>query len=169
MAPTSDPLLLAGITAGCVGVCFAGGTVPKGPLLPVKFRERDPQRSCDTCFKRLEPIQRSLSDQVSNAAQVWPLPLILLSIDGILNVPDSAAPARIFLNYCPVFFQVATHDVTDSICMRGWLNSPVNLSMEQEIYKATNTVRGIMRYLPQHLWWITRLVVCLWSFFGCSN
>ncbi|CAM6025770.1 unnamed protein product [Sphagnum balticum] len=75
-------------------------------LLPVKFRERAPQRVCDTCFERLEPIQRTLADRVSNAAQV------------------------------------ATHDVTDMSCMRGWLNSPVGLSMEQEIYKATNTVRS---------------------------
>lgn len=75
-------------------------------LLPVKYRERDPQRTCDTCFERLEPIQRTLADRVSNAAQA------------------------------------ATHDVTDATCMRGWLNSPVGLSMEQEIYKATNTVRA---------------------------
>ncbi len=39
-------------------------------LLPVKFRERAPQRVCDTCFERLEPIQRTLADRVSNAAQV---------------------------------------------------------------------------------------------------
>jgi hypothetical protein len=39
-------------------------------LLPVKFRERDPQRTCDTCFERLDPIQRTLADRVSNAAQV---------------------------------------------------------------------------------------------------
>lgn len=39
-------------------------------LLPVKFRERDPQRTCDTCFEKLEPIQRNLTNQVSNAAQV---------------------------------------------------------------------------------------------------
>ena len=39
-------------------------------LLPVKFRECDPQRTCDTCFEKLEPIQRNLTNRVSNAAQV---------------------------------------------------------------------------------------------------
>ncbi|KAH8953247.1 hypothetical protein BDL97_08G014500 [Sphagnum fallax] len=42
-------------------------------LLPVKFRERAPQRVCDTCFERLEPIQRTLADRVSNAAQIGKL------------------------------------------------------------------------------------------------
>eukprot|EP00246_Nothoceros_aenigmaticus_P010216 TRINITY_DN26596_c0_g1_i1.p1 TRINITY_DN26596_c0_g1~~TRINITY_DN26596_c0_g1_i1.p1 ORF type:complete len:480 (-),score=58.90 TRINITY_DN26596_c0_g1_i1:245-1534(-) len=75
-------------------------------LLPVKFRERNPQRVCDACFHRLEPVQRNLADRVSNASQS------------------------------------ATFDVTDMTCMRGWLNSPYGFSMEQEIYKATNTVRS---------------------------
>lgn len=48
---------------------------------------------------------------------------------------------------CLLNLQVATHDVTDSTCMRGWLNSPVGLSMEQEIYKATNTVRAYYKVL----------------------
>jgi len=51
-------------------------------LLPVKFRERDPQRTCDTCFERLEPIQRTLADRVSNAAQVCLLLLRDLSNCG---------------------------------------------------------------------------------------
>lgn len=38
--------------------------------------------------------------------------------------------------------QSAKHDVTDWTCMRGWLNLPVGLSMEYEIYKATNTLRS---------------------------
>lgn len=75
-------------------------------LLPVKFRERNPQRVCDACYHRLEPVQRNLADRVSNASQT------------------------------------ATFDVTDMTCMRGWLNSPYGLSMEQEIYKATNTIRS---------------------------
>ncbi|XP_057863297.2 uncharacterized protein LOC131071464 [Cryptomeria japonica] len=75
-------------------------------LLPVKFQERNPQRVCDICYQRLEPIQRILADRVSNASQI------------------------------------ATHDVTDMTCMRGWLNSPLGFTMEQEIYKATNTIRS---------------------------
>lgn len=74
-------------------------------LLPVRFRCRDPQRVCDSCYERLEPVQSALVTTVSYASQV------------------------------------ATHDVTDMSCMRGWLNSPVGLSMQQEIYKATNTLR----------------------------
>ncbi|KAL9376598.1 hypothetical protein Peur_030718 [Populus x canadensis] len=38
--------------------------------------------------------------------------------------------------------QVAKHDVMDWTCMRGWLNLPVGLSMEHEIYKASNTLRS---------------------------
>lgn len=37
--------------------------------------------------------------------------------------------------------QLAIHDVTDLTCMRGWLNNPIGLSMQDEIYKATNTVK----------------------------
>lgn len=75
-------------------------------LLPVKFRERDPQRVCDSCYERLEPLQRLLIRQVSNAAQI------------------------------------AKHDVMDWTCMRGWLNTPLGLSMEQEIYKSSNVLRS---------------------------
>lgn len=78
-------------------------------LLPVKFRERDPQRVCDICYERLEPIQQILIDHVSNAAQV------------------------------------AIHDVTDFTSMRGWLNNPLGLCMQQEIYKATNTLRNFCK------------------------
>ncbi|KAL3677641.1 hypothetical protein R1sor_027589 [Riccia sorocarpa] len=77
-------------------------------LLPVKFRVRDPQRVCDTCWERLEPVQKSLADRVSNAAQI------------------------------------ALHDVTDFSCMKAWINSPLGLSMEQEIFKATNALRSYL-------------------------
>ncbi|XP_024536994.1 uncharacterized protein LOC9648677 isoform X2 [Selaginella moellendorffii] len=42
-------------------------------------------------------------------------------------------------------FQTATHDVTDASCLRSWLNSPLGLSMEHEIYKATNTLRHFLK------------------------
>ncbi|KAK7251238.1 hypothetical protein RIF29_34262 [Crotalaria pallida] len=38
--------------------------------------------------------------------------------------------------------QVAKHDVTDWTCARGWINLPIGLSMEHEIYKASNTLRN---------------------------
>ncbi|KAM7274538.1 hypothetical protein ACFE04_016404 [Oxalis oulophora] len=90
---------------------FCGGifcrTCSKGRcLLPVKFRERDPQRVCDTCYDRLDPLQGVLINTISNAVQV------------------------------------AKHDVMDWTCTRGWLNLPVSLSMEQEIYKASITLRS---------------------------
>ncbi|XP_071733534.1 uncharacterized protein [Rutidosis leptorrhynchoides] len=75
-------------------------------LLPVKFRERNPQRVCDTCYDMLDPLQGVLINTVSNAVQV------------------------------------AKHDVMDWTCTRGWLNLPVGLSMEHEIYKASNTLRN---------------------------
>ncbi|OVA08297.1 FYVE zinc finger [Macleaya cordata] len=75
-------------------------------LLPVKFRERSPQRVCDTCYDRLDPLQGILINSISNAAQV------------------------------------AKHDVMDWTCTRGWLNMPVGLSMEYEIYKSCNTLRS---------------------------
>lgn len=90
---------------------FCGGifcrTCSKGRcLLPVKFRERNPQRVCDACYDRLDPLQGILINSISNAAQA------------------------------------AKHDVMDWTCTRGWLNLPVGFSMEQEIYKATNTLRS---------------------------
>ncbi|KAL2895971.1 hypothetical protein RDABS01_028251 [Bienertia sinuspersici] len=75
-------------------------------LLPVKFRERNPQRVCDTCYDRLDPLQGVLINSISNAVQV------------------------------------AKHDVSDWTCARGWLNLPVGLSMEHEIYKASVTLRS---------------------------
>lgn len=75
-------------------------------LLPVKFRERNPQRVCDTCYDRLDPLQGVLINTISNAVQA------------------------------------AKHDVMDWTSMRGWLNLPVGLSMEHEIYKSANTLRS---------------------------
>ncbi|KAM6583685.1 hypothetical protein CsatB_010687 [Cannabis sativa] len=99
------------ITRGRHHCRFCGGifcrNCSKGRcLLPLKFRERDPQRVCDTCYDRLDPLQSILINSVSNAAQI------------------------------------AKHDVMDWTCTRGWLNLPVGLSMEHEIYKASNTLRS---------------------------
>lgn len=41
--------------------------------------------------------------------------------------------------------QPATHDVTDLSTLRSWLNFPWGQSMEYEIYKATNTLRGFVK------------------------
>lgn len=41
--------------------------------------------------------------------------------------------------------QLAIHDVTDLTCMRGWLNNPIGLSMQDEIYKATNTLKNFCK------------------------
>ncbi|KAM7459312.1 hypothetical protein LguiA_036306 [Lonicera macranthoides] len=38
--------------------------------------------------------------------------------------------------------QVAKHDVADWTCRREWLNLPIGLSMEHEIYKSSNTLRS---------------------------
>ncbi|KAL3830076.1 hypothetical protein ACJIZ3_018878 [Penstemon smallii] len=75
-------------------------------LLPAKFRERNPQRVCDSCYDRLDPLQGVFINTISNAAQV------------------------------------AKHDVMDWTCSRGWLNLPVGLSMEHEIYKSANTLKS---------------------------
>ncbi|GFY98585.1 RING/FYVE/PHD-type zinc finger family protein [Actinidia rufa] len=90
---------------------FCGGifcrTCSKGRcLLPVKFRERNPQRVCDTCYDRLDPLQGVLINTISNA------------------------------------MQAAKHDVMDWTCSRSWMNLPVGLSMEYEIYKSSNTLRS---------------------------
>lgn len=39
-------------------------------LMPVKFRERNPQRVCDACYDRLDPLQGILINSLSNAVQV---------------------------------------------------------------------------------------------------
>lgn len=38
--------------------------------------------------------------------------------------------------------QLPTHDLTDLSTLRSWLNFPWGQSMEYEIYKAANTIRG---------------------------
>lgn len=88
------------------GAIFCRNCTKGRCLLPVKFRERKPQRVCDTCYDRLDPLQGILINSISNAVQV------------------------------------AKHDVMDWTCTRGWLNMPVGLSMEDEIYKSTNTLRS---------------------------
>ncbi|KAD6795249.1 hypothetical protein E3N88_06145 [Mikania micrantha] len=75
-------------------------------LLPIKFRERNPQRVCDTCYDMLDPLQGVLINTISNAVQV------------------------------------TKHVVMDWTCTRGWLNLPVGLSLEHEIYKSSNTLRN---------------------------
>ncbi|KAK1283502.1 hypothetical protein QJS10_CPB21g01146 [Acorus calamus] len=99
------------ITRGRHHCRFCGGifcrTCTQGRcLLPVKFRERNPQRVCDICYDRLDPLQGILINTVSNAVQR------------------------------------AKHDVMDWTSARGWLNFPVGLSMEYEIYKSTNILRS---------------------------
>lgn len=39
-------------------------------LLPVRFRERNPQRVCDACYDRLDPLQGIFVNSISNAVQV---------------------------------------------------------------------------------------------------
>lgn len=80
-------------------------------LMPVKFRERNPQRVCDSCYDQLDPLQGVLINTISNAAQV------------------------------------SKHDVVDWTCTRGWLNLPVGLSMEHEIYKSSSTLRSYSQVL----------------------
>ncbi|KAI3843547.1 hypothetical protein MKW92_049149, partial [Papaver armeniacum] len=38
--------------------------------------------------------------------------------------------------------QISKHDVTDWTCTRGWLNMPIGLSMEYEIYKSCNYLKS---------------------------
>eukprot|EP00850_Spirogloea_muscicola_P008827 SM000048S16539 [mRNA] locus=s48:228608:232041:- [translate_table: standard] len=89
----------------CGGV-FCRSCTGQRCLLPVQFREREPQRVCDTCLERLAPVQRLLLDRVSNAAQV------------------------------------ALYDVTDASSLRSWLNNPLGSSLQEEIFKATSTLRS---------------------------
>jgi SH3 domain-containing YSC84-like protein 1 len=74
-------------------------------LMPMKFRLHDPQRVCDVCYKKLEPLQ------------------------------------GLFIYYNSNSMQQAKHDVMDWTSTRSWLNLPVGVSMEYEIYKAANTMK----------------------------
>lgn len=78
-------------------------------LMPIKFRNGDPQRVCDVCCVRLESVQPYLIDQVGRASQL------------------------------------PTRDLTDLSTLRSWLNFPWGQSMEHEIYKATNAIRGYIK------------------------
>uniref|UniRef100_A0A1D1Y8J8 SH3 domain-containing protein PJ696.02 n=1 Tax=Anthurium amnicola TaxID=1678845 RepID=A0A1D1Y8J8_9ARAE len=89
----------------CGGI-FCGACTKGRCLMPVKFRQREPQRVCDSCYDRLEPLQDILIKSISNSVQS------------------------------------AKHDVMDWTCSRGWLNLPLGLSMEHEIYKASNSLRS---------------------------
>lgn len=59
------------------------------------------------------------------------------------NCYDILEPLQsLLINSISNAIQPAKHDVTDWTCMRGWLNLPMGLSMEHEIYKASNTLRS---------------------------
>uniref|UniRef100_A0A0D9WXK2 FYVE-type domain-containing protein n=1 Tax=Leersia perrieri TaxID=77586 RepID=A0A0D9WXK2_9ORYZ len=99
------------VTCGRHHCRFCGGifcrACSKGRcLLPAMFRERNPQRVCDGCYDRLDPLQNLFINSISNATQT------------------------------------AKHDVMDWTSARGWLNLPIGLTMEHEIYKAANSVRS---------------------------
>ncbi|XP_071911288.1 uncharacterized protein [Coffea arabica] len=79
-------------------------------LLPVKFRERDPQRVCDTCYDRLDPLQGVLINTISNAVQVAKHDVMdWTSMRGWLNLPvgfsmeqEIYKSANTLRNYCQV-------------------------------------------------------------------
>lgn len=79
-------------------------------LLPVKFRERDPQRVCDTCYDRLDPLQGVLINTISNAVQVAKHDVMdWTSARGWLNLPlgfsmehEIYKSANTLRNYCQV-------------------------------------------------------------------
>lgn len=57
-------------------------------LLPVRFRERNPQRVCDTCYDKLDPLQGVLINTISNAVQVAKHDVMdWTSTRGWLNLP----------------------------------------------------------------------------------
>ena len=47
--------------------------------------------------------------------------------------------------------QLPTHDLTDLSTLRSWLNFPWGQSMEYEIYKAANIIRGYGKVKANHL------------------
>lgn len=58
--------------------------------------------------------------------------------------------------------QVPTHDLTDLSTLRSWINFPWGQSMEHEIYKAANTLRGYSKVWRTPLW-LVFLVILSWS------
>ncbi|KAK1364891.1 RING/FYVE/PHD-type zinc finger family protein [Heracleum sosnowskyi] len=57
-------------------------------LIPVKFRERNPQRVCDTCYDQLDPLQGVLINMINNAAQVSKHDVVdWICTRGWLNLP----------------------------------------------------------------------------------
>ncbi|KAG0517525.1 hypothetical protein BDA96_09G096600 [Sorghum bicolor] len=104
----------------CGGI-FCRACSKRRSLLPAKFRERNPQRVCDACYDKLDPLQNLLINSVSNASQT------------------------------------AKHDVMDWTCARGWLNLPVALTMEHEIYKAANTSSSYIQVHKKILMQVARI------------
>ncbi|KAI5062353.1 hypothetical protein GOP47_0022892 [Adiantum capillus-veneris] len=51
------------------GLIFCGSCTSQRTLLPVKFREKTPQRVCDSCYEQLAAVQGILFEQVSSVAQ----------------------------------------------------------------------------------------------------
>ncbi|MCH97317.1 RING/FYVE/PHD-type zinc finger protein, partial [Trifolium medium] len=77
----------------------------------------------------------------------------LLEAEPPVWLPDSSATAcmrcsALFTaltcgrHHCRFCGGVAKHDVMDWTCSRGWLNLPIGLSMEHEIFKSSNTLRS---------------------------
>lgn len=98
---------------------FCGGifcrTCSKGRcLLPVKFRERNPQRVCDACYDRLDPLQGVLVNTISNAVQVAKHDVMDWTCSrGWLNLPigfsmehDIYKASNTLRSYCQVYFYI---------------------------------------------------------------
>ncbi|KAL2503331.1 RING/FYVE/PHD-type zinc finger family protein [Forsythia ovata] len=79
-------------------------------LLPVKFRERNPQRVCDACYDRLDPLQSVLVNTISNASQMAKHDVMDWTCSrGWLNLPVSFSmeqeiykSANTLRSYCQV-------------------------------------------------------------------
>jgi len=95
----------------CGGV-FCRGCTKGRCLLPVAFRERNPQRVCDVCHGKLDPVQDFLISSISNAVQVAKHDVMdWTCAKGWLNFPigfsmehEIYKSSNTLRNYCKVFF-----------------------------------------------------------------
>ncbi|VFQ78934.1 unnamed protein product [Cuscuta campestris] len=110
--------------------------------------------SCMLCNLRFHPIMRPrhhcrfcggiFCNGCSKGRMLLPATFHTSNLQRVCDVCNvRLEPIQTFLiDQISRAVQLPTHDLTDLSTLRSWLNFPWSQSMEYEIYKATNTLRG---------------------------
>ncbi|KAK9132236.1 hypothetical protein Scep_011764 [Stephania cephalantha] len=121
---------------------------------PPKWLPDSSASSCMLCSVRFHPLMCSrhhcrfcgglFCDECSRGRSLLPVKFRLMDPQRVCDACSVRLDSvqSYLMDQVSHAAQLPTHDVTDLSTLRSWLNFPWGNSMESEIYKAANTVRG---------------------------